>query len=187
MKNHIIELANEAGYKNEGNNRQRVIKNLNLLIDAGVLKIKFIHADKYNCKEDGRSFWFMANDGFKRCTNYRFELYGKMFNGHFVAKTIKTKNWGEVSTEYLSNTYLDLDRMMLHIVRKLALVKTETDFMKETIYAKHGNCSCSKCDGQGIIPAFSYYANGVCFDCGGMGINRSVLSMYIKETINSVK
>jgi hypothetical protein len=173
MKNYIIELANEAGYKNEGNNRQRVIKNLNLLIDAGVLRIKFIDADKYNNKDDGRSFWFMANDGFKRCTNYKFELYGKFFNGHFVAKK--------------TNTHLNLDKMMLHIVRKLASVKTEIDFMKETIYAKHGNCSCSKCDGQGIIPAFSYYANGVCFDCGGMGINRSVLSTYIQETINLVK
>ena len=187
MKNHIIELANEAGYKNEGNNRQRVIKNLNLLIDAGVLKIKFIHSDRYNNETEGWAFWYNAKDGFKRCTNYKFELYGRGFYGHFVAKKETTRIWGEKIVSFKSNTYLDLDSMMLHIVRKLALVKTETDFMKETIYAKHGNCSCSKCDGQGIIPAFSYYANGVCFDCGGVGINRDLLSMYVKETINLVK
>jgi len=29
---------------------------------------------------------------------------------------------------------------------------------------------CDKCDGAGILPAFMYYADGVCFDCLGVGI-----------------
>ena len=29
---------------------------------------------------------------------------------------------------------------------------------------------CSKCGGNGIIPRFMYYAEGVCFDCGGSGL-----------------
>ena len=103
MKNHIIELANEAGYKNEGNNRQRVIKNLNLLIDAGVLKIKFIHSDRYNNETEGWAFWYNAKDGFRRCTNYKFELYGKGFYGHFVAKKEKTTIWGEQIVSFKSN------------------------------------------------------------------------------------
>lgn len=28
---------------------------------------------------------------------------------------------------------------------------------------------CSKCNGQGIIPYYSYYCNGICFDCLGLG------------------
>lgn len=30
--------------------------------------------------------------------------------------------------------------------------------------------NCSKCAGNGIIPHFMYYAEGVCFDCGGSGL-----------------
>ena len=29
---------------------------------------------------------------------------------------------------------------------------------------------CGKCDGKGVIPQFAYYANGVCFDCSGLGM-----------------
>ena len=29
---------------------------------------------------------------------------------------------------------------------------------------------CCKCKGNGIIPRFMYYAEGVCFDCGGSGL-----------------
>jgi hypothetical protein len=28
---------------------------------------------------------------------------------------------------------------------------------------------CSKCSGRGIIPYFSFYCNGICFDCMGLG------------------
>ena len=29
---------------------------------------------------------------------------------------------------------------------------------------------CWKCSGSGFIPVFSYYKNGICFECGGHGI-----------------
>jgi hypothetical protein len=31
-------------------------------------------------------------------------------------------------------------------------------------------CECGKCSGRGIIPGFMYYANGICFDCMGLGV-----------------
>jgi hypothetical protein len=37
-------------------------------------------------------------------------------------------------------------------------------------------CECHKCKGRGVIPAFYYYANGVCFDCMGVGF-RGVLAI----------
>lgn len=30
-------------------------------------------------------------------------------------------------------------------------------------------CDCSKCGGSGFLPNFAYYAEGVCFECMGMG------------------
>ena len=33
----------------------------------------------------------------------------------------------------------------------------------------HTPRTCGKCNGKGIIPAFYYYAEGICFDCMGLG------------------
>lgn len=30
-------------------------------------------------------------------------------------------------------------------------------------------CTCEKCGGNGFLPQFAYYADGVCFDCLGIG------------------
>ena len=30
-------------------------------------------------------------------------------------------------------------------------------------------CTCGKCGGSGFLPQFAYYADGVCFDCLGIG------------------
>jgi hypothetical protein len=30
-------------------------------------------------------------------------------------------------------------------------------------------CTCGKCGGSGFLPEFAYYADGVCFDCLGIG------------------
>lgn len=29
--------------------------------------------------------------------------------------------------------------------------------------------SCTKCEGTGYLPAYDYFENGICFDCGGSG------------------
>jgi hypothetical protein len=33
---------------------------------------------------------------------------------------------------------------------------------------------CGKCSGVGFIPAFAHYADGVCFDCMGMGFTGKI-------------
>jgi len=37
--NTIIQLLNEAGYKNTNTNRERAVRNMNLLLDSGVMTI----------------------------------------------------------------------------------------------------------------------------------------------------
>jgi hypothetical protein len=187
MKNHIIELAQANGYKNEGTNRERTIKNLNLLLDSGILTIKLSHADRYNDLEKSYSFWFVDNDGKKRCTNYTFKLYNKSFYGHFVPKKSSSVIWGEKVLSNIDNSKLDLHSMMISIARTLSKMKGNGDFMESSVFAKYGECSCQKCNGRGIIPGFMHYAEGVCFDCGGSGIRPSVLKSYIEESINLTK
>lgn len=56
--------------------------------------------------------------------------------------------------------------ILLLIGRFLQRQDVQTEIRKKI---KHP-VNCSKCSGKGIIPHFMYYAEGVCFDCGGSGL-----------------
>lgn len=191
--NTLVKLLNEAGYKNNNTNRERAVKNLNLLLDSGVMSLTFINSEVYNSKENGRSFIINCQDGKKRPTAYRITLFGKTYNGHImVKKTVKkycsaenfdgTKVY-ETIENYFDNSSICVQEMQLKVARLLNAIRGNDDFLKPQIFAKYGECSCGKCNGLGIIPAFSYYANGICFDCGGSGIDRNILKSYIQESI----
>lgn len=197
MSNTIINLLQEAGYSNQGTNRETAIRNLNLLLDAGILSIKFVKAEKYNAKDSNWAFWFTGSDGKRYCTPYCITLFGKSYYGDYVQKSKTTKfkhiqhmdgTWEyATNTEYFNNLSLDLTSIMLRVARLISSLKGNGDFMQSQIFAKHGECSCNKCNGNGIIPQFLHYANGVCFDCGGVGVDRNVLKMHIQEAVNMAK
>lgn len=183
----IISLCNENGYTNTGDNRTMSIRNLNLLLEAGILQIKFVHADKYNDFKEGWGFWYDATDGKRRCTNYKVTVYGKTYNGSFVPKKKTSIFWGEKVTEEVDNSKIDLDAVMLRVARVISLLKEQGDFMKSDLFAQHGEVSCHKCHGEGFIPRFAHYAQGVCFDCGGSGIDRRELKRRIEQAVQSTK
>ena len=186
-QNTLIGLLQENGYRNTNTNRERAVKNINMLLDAGILQLKFVHADKYNDLEAGWAFWYDAQDGKRRCTNYKVTLYGKTYYGSFVPKrTSKDVGMGfGVITEVVNNYIVDIDEMQRRIARLISVIRGNGDFMKSSVFAKYGDCSCGKCSGNGIIPAFMWYANGICFDCGGSGVDRHTLKMYISQSIKS--
>jgi hypothetical protein len=41
--------------------------------------------------------------------------------------------------------------------------------VKESITIHQDAYVCAKCNGKGVIPAFSHFCKGVCFDCLGIG------------------
>ena len=191
--NTLLKLLNEAGYKNTNTNRETAVKNLNLLLDSGIMSLNFINSEVYNSKENGRSFVVNCQDGKKRPTAYRITLFGKTYNGHImIKKSVKTycsveyfdgrKDYENIET-YFDNSTISIKEMQLKVARLLNEIRGKEDFLKPQVFAKYGECSCSKCNGNGIIPTFMYYANGICFDCGGTGINRNTLKMYIQESI----
>jgi len=187
--NSLIQILNENGYRNTNSNRERAVRNINMLLDAGILKLKFTHADKYNNREESWAFWYTDKEGKRRCTNYIVQLYGKGFYGAFVPKR-ETVNYGMgfgKTTNYIDNYIVDISALQRRIARLISIIRGKGDFMQSSVFAKYGECSCSKCHGNGIIPGFMHYAEGVCFDCGGSGIDRNTLKMYINEAINSVK
>ena len=186
LMNTLLKIINESGYLNSDSNKKRAVRNINLLLDAGILQIAFVHADKYNDQNANWGYWYAAQNGKKRCTNYKINLYGKNYYGAFVPKT-RTINYGSglISTDYIDNRFIDIEALQMRIAHLISIQKDQ-NFMKSEVFAKYGNCSCSKCHGEGIIPSFAYYANGICFDCGGSGINRENLKSFIAGTFKSI-
>jgi hypothetical protein len=191
--NTIIELLNAAGYKNSNTNRERAVRNMNLLIDSGIMSLTLIPAEAYNAKENGKGFWMMCEDGKKRPTAYKVTLYGKTYYGHLMQKSLTTKfkhiqhmdlTWEyATNTEYYDNTSISINEIQVRVARLLSIIRDDKDFFAPTLFAAKGECSCGKCNGVGIIPSFSYYAEGICFDCGGSGINRGALKSFITNAI----
>lgn len=184
--NTLITKLNAAGYKNANTNRERAVRNLNLLLDSGILEIHLVNADSYNDLENGRAYWYDAKDGNKRCTAYKVTLYGKTYYGHFMPKRRTYRyNAGIVSDVILNNYYLEITDIQLRVAKLISIIKGNGDFLQPAFMAAKGSCSCGKCNGDGIIPAFAYYANGVCFDCGGSGVDRATLKSYIDTSIKN--
>jgi hypothetical protein len=190
--NTLVKLLNEAGYKNSNTNRERAVRNMNLLLDSGIMSITFIPSEAYNAKENGKGFWMMCGDGKKRPTAYKVTLYGKTYFGHIMIKSCTTKfkhiqymdgTWEyATNTDYYDNTSISISDIQTRVAQLLTIIREDKDFFAPKLFAAKGDCSCFKCNGVGIIPAFSYYANGVCFDCGGSGINRNTLKEFIKNS-----
>ena len=191
--NTIIELLNGSGYKNSNTNRERAVRNMNLLIDSGIMSITLIHSDSYNAKENGRGFWMTLSNGKKVPTAYKVTLYGKTYYGHIMQKSLTTKvksamnrdfSWEyAISTEYYDNTFISISEIQTRVAQLLTIIRDGKDFFASELFSEKGSCSCSKCNGVGIIPSFIYYAEGICFDCGGSGINRDVLKSFITNAI----
>lgn len=178
MKNHIIELLEKNGYANTGDNRNYTIKSLNILLDSGFLSLYFI---PYSESKTHSYMW--EKDGKRYGTLYQFSLFGKRYNGNWMPKktrTILCWGMGEVVNEKDYSVF-PIDAILKTVARRISLSREGFDFIRD------GSCNCVKCNGRGIIPEFMYYADGVCFDCGGTGIDRHYLQSYIKSNISSVK
>lgn len=192
--NTIIELLNGAGYKNSNTNRERAVRNMNLLIDSGIMKLTLMPMEAYNAKENGRGFWMTLTNGKKAPTPYKVTLYGKTYYGHVMPKSSTTKYLASVlldgtreygtTTDYYNNEYISIEEIQTRVAQLLTIIREGKDFFAPKLFAAKGDCSCAKCDGLGVIPSFSYYANGICFDCGGSGINRNDLKAFINDAIN---
>jgi hypothetical protein len=182
-KNQIIEKLKAAGYKNTGDNRSYAIRSLNSLIEIGMIDFKFVPADKYNDQERSLGFWFDCKDGKRRCTAYKVMLMGHWYYGHFIPKKRTRIMLGDRLSETCDNSSLSVNDILCRVARLISLKKEGVDFMKAEIFAAHGECSCSKCNGTGFLPCFAHYAEGVCFDCGGTGINRRILQSKIENAI----
>lgn len=176
--NSIIKQLQELGYLNTGDNRSMDIRNLNLLIDSGFLKLTFLSYERsktnsYQWEKDGKIYGSL----------YKVTIFGKTYYGHWMpARTKKNIGMGfGMVTEENDYKFIDLHRVLCRVADLISLNKEGFSFLKD------GNCNCRKCNGRGIIPAFMHYAKGICFDCAGSGIDNVVLKNYVQINVNKCK
>ena len=86
-----------------------------------------------------------------------------------------------------NNYTLSISDILIRVARLISINKEGVDFLQAQAFAANGQCSCNKCNGTGNIPAFAHYANGICFDCGGVGIDRFVLKSMINNSLSLAK
>ena len=135
MENHLRKLLKEARRPDEGDNRNRAVKNINILIELG-FKVVI-------CEKD---FMWTTKSGF----NYNYKV---------SYKTMATR-WLLKERNICAYTLLTYAGKFLKRPEVRELIKANVSTPSD----------CSKCKGSGIIPQFMYYAEGVCFDCGGSGL-----------------
>lgn len=77
---------------------------------------------------------------------------------------------GTYYVSYFKSPITNIDGYdVLKIIGQVIQKDDVKSFMKSYVDI---DSSCKKCNGVGIIPAFHYYCNGICFDCYGLGYNR---------------
>lgn len=86
-----------------------------------------------------------------------------------VAHNVRIKAAGYVRRPMIKGTIEPGD-----ILRHIGLLLTDENVKaKIKSFVSIRATECQKCGGHGIIPQFSYYCSGICFDCGGSGFNMS--------------
>lgn len=135
-------IFEKEGYVYNKDGRTRSHRALQALLDSGLINFKVC--------QSGMAW---NKDGIK----YNVMVTIKKPDGTFSA-------W-RVYSQITNKDAYDILKIIGQILQKPQV----KDFMSSYVDI---DCSCQKCEGRGIVPAFHYYCNGVCFDCYGLGYNR---------------
>ncbi len=104
---------------------------------------------------------------------------GKVWTGSDDFKYNFQITLGKISTRCKLDSRCDFDTYTL--LEKMGTFLRREE-VKKIIYSETSEpCTCSKCEGNGIIPAFYYYADGVCFDCMGVGSIGKLMVQKVKK------
>jgi hypothetical protein len=138
----VNELFQQSGRPNQGDNRNYFVKALNKVIEDGFITIKIQQKGKIwtNPKH-------VAIDGSLKKFNIEISGYGwinRSYRNIFSAEELLIIVGDFIQTPEVSEAH----------IKSLSVNAYEV-------------CKCERCYGKGIIPAFHYYCNGICFQCYG--------------------
>ena len=141
-KNLVNELFVNSGRPEQGDNRSYFVRALNKVLSDGFISVAIApHGRIWNNKN------YVDAEG--NCKPF----------------TIEIRAYGWVTRSYMDDfTASDL----IKLVGKHIQIPQVAEQHKITTSGSGFECvECSKCYGKGIIPAFSHYCKGICFDCYG--------------------
>ena len=139
MENYIKQILEKANRSCDSDNRSSITRSINKCIDNGYLKIAI--------QEQGR-IW----------TNPKI----KNEDGSLFKFNIEVKGFGRKYVNYFGGKISENE-----ILRFVGVILNENKVYIGEQFTQ--GCECSRCNGKGIIQAFNYYCEGICFECYGSG------------------
>lgn len=138
----VNELFEQSGRPSQGDNRSYFVKALNKVLEDGFITIKL---------QDKGRIW----------TNPKFVAK----DGSLIKFNIEIKGYGWTKRVYESN--FSAKDLLAHVGTFVQNPSISEQHVKSISVNTFEVCECSRCNGKGIIPAFNYYCNGICFNCYG--------------------
>ncbi len=149
MDNKIREIFDAAGRGPIDDNRNRTVRNLNLLLTEGLITILLTPIGTVNIRKSN---------------NFRYNV------------KISTSKFSRfIKIEGLITTY--------QLLGKVAKFLQDPQVRESMIESIQTPVKCMKCEGTGVLPMFFYYAEGVCFDCGGCGFTSKEYAVHLKPKV----
>ncbi len=147
-------LFYESGRATQGDNRNYFVKALNQIIEDGFIKISIVQKGKV---------W--TNPNFK-------DEKGNLRKFH-----IEIKGYGVVGRYNDAN--FDAKGLLTYVAKFIQFPKVAEAHTKSILLNSLEACECDRCYGKGIIKAFNFYCQGICFKCYGSKymITKKVLSV----------
>lgn len=119
---------------------------------------------------DNRSYHTRAVN--KLLKTGRIEIKICSLGKHWVGKDGKKYDLKISAAGYSTRAFLKNDISAFYILRYIG-IHLQFPAVAEKIKASVSlHTHCERCNGQGFIPAFHYYCNGICFECFGTGFSK---------------
>lgn len=136
----VKDIFEKEGYTYDKDGRNRTHRSLQNLLDTGFVTFKVCEKKKV----------WIASDGVK----YNISVSVRKPDSKWLTFRIKSQ-------------ITNIDNFdILKFIGRVLQQESVKSFLKSYVDI---DSSCKRCNGQGIIPQFSYYCNGICFDCCGLG------------------
>jgi hypothetical protein len=142
-QNLVNELFKSANRPEQGDNRSHIVKTLNKVLEDGIVKVAI--------SEKGKAW-----------TNKNYVDA----NGNKINFNIEIKGYGRVRRAYVT-PYIDADDVLKQVGKFLQDPIVSEKHTAAINVSGFEVCECERCNGKGIIPAFHYYCQGICFECYG--------------------
>lgn len=142
IKNLVNELFVNANRPEQGDNRSYYVKSLNKILNDGILTI-----------EISKRGFHSTNPSFVDA-NGKLKPFDVKISGHGMVRRVFLR---EFSAE-------DLLKQIAKFVQDPRISEKHTTSLRVSGFHV---VECYKCNGRGIIPAFSHVCQGICFDCYG--------------------